>query len=123
MPKISTPWCVLLLVGLAAPAHAQIMTSVSPDSGKVGSVLRVQGLDLGKAKVDRVYLSDQTLDMMVKVLNQTDDSIEFRIPPSVKPGKFQLVLKTSGKEPQLLEQPVYIKVEEQKAPEAEVASK
>ena len=23
MPKIGTPWCVLLLLGLAAPAHAQ----------------------------------------------------------------------------------------------------
>ncbi len=120
MPKIGTPWCVLLLLGLAAPAHAQSLKSVSPDSGKVGSVLRVQGLDLSKAKVDCVYLSDQTLDMLVKVLNQTDDSIEFRIPPSVKPGKFQLVLKTSGKEPHLLEQPVYVRVEE---PTTEVASK
>jgi len=103
--------CSLFLF-LAASLQAQMLNAVRPDSGKIGSVLRIRGNDLGKAKIDSVYLSDQTLDMMVKVLNQTDDFIEFRIPPSVKPGKFQLVLKTAGKVPRLLEQPFYIKVEE-----------
>jgi hypothetical protein len=71
--------------------------------------------------VDSVYLSDQTVDMMVRVLNQTDNVIEFRIPPSVKPGKFQLVLKTAGKEPHILEQPFYIRVE-QTNPTLEIAA-
>jgi len=97
---------------VAASLQAQQLDAVRPDSGKIGSVLRIRGIDLSKAKVDSVYLSDQTLDMMVKVLNQTDNFIEFRIPPSVKPGRFQLVIKTAGKEPQILEQPFYIKVEE-----------
>jgi len=39
---------------------------VLPGSGKIGSVLRIQGAFLGKAKVDEVHL-----------LEQTDDSIEF----------------------------------------------
>ncbi len=103
--------CFVLLL-FAASLPAQILSSVRPDSGKVGAVLRVQGTDLSKQKIDSVYLSDQTLDMMVKVLNQTDNYIEFRIPPSVKPGRFQLVVKTAGKEPQLLEMPVYVRVEE-----------
>jgi hypothetical protein len=98
-----------------------MLDAVRPDSGKVGSVLRIHGTDLSKVKIDSVYLSDQTLDMMVKVLNQTDNFIEFRIPPSVKPGKFQLVIKTAGKEPHILEQPFYIKVEEPKEP-VEVAA-
>lgn len=115
MPKI------LLFLTLAAPLAAQTMDTVHPDSGKVGAVLRIQGTELSKTKVDSLYLSDQTLDMMVKVLKQSDDSIEFRIPPSVKPGKFQLVIKTAGKEPRLLEQPLYIKVEEPKE-SGEVAS-
>jgi hypothetical protein len=54
------------------------------------------------------------MDMKVKVLAQTDDSIEFRIPPSVKPGRLQLLVKTSGKQAVLLEQPVFITVDEQK---------
>ena len=64
--------------------------------------------------MDEVYLTDHTFDMKVKVLDQTDDVIEFRIPPSVKPGRLQLLVKTTGHEPVLLEQPVFITVEEPK---------
>jgi hypothetical protein len=106
----------LLCCAGAASLSAQVpvMNKVQPDSGKIGSVLRIQGVYLGKAKVDEVYLTDHTFDMKVKVLGQTEDSIEFRIPPFVKPGRLQLLVKTTGKEPVLLEQPVYITVEEPK---------
>jgi hypothetical protein len=117
----STPVLSLLLLPLlsivgARPLAAQVplMSKVVPDSGKTGSVLKVQGAFLGKAKVDEVYISDHTFDMKVKVLSQEDDSIEFRIPPFAKPGRLQLVLKTAGKEPIILEQPVFITVEEPK---------
>lgn len=103
--------CFVFLL-FAASLPAQVLSSVRPDSGKVGAVLRVQGSDLSKQKIDSLYLSDQTLDMMVKVLNQADNFIEFRIPPSVKPGRFQLVIKTAGKDPLILEMPLYVKVEE-----------
>jgi hypothetical protein len=93
------------------------MHDVQPDSGKIGSVLRVHGFFLGKARVDEVYLTDHTFDMKVKVLDQTEDYIEFRIPPFVKPGRLELLVKTTGKEPMLLEQPVYINIEEPKAKE------
>jgi len=104
----------LLSLPLALPARAQVpmMNSVEPDSGKIGSVLRIQGVYLGKEKVDEVYLTDHTFDMKVKVLDQSEDSIQFRIPPSAKPGRLQLLVKTAGKKPLLLEQPVYITVEE-----------
>jgi hypothetical protein len=93
------------------------MHDVQPDSGKIGSVLRVHGFFLGKARVDEVYLTDHTFDMKVKVLDQTEDYIEFRIPPFVKPGRLELLVKTTGKEPLLLEQPVYINIEEPKEKE------
>jgi tetratricopeptide (TPR) repeat protein len=104
----------LLSFGLALTCQAQVpqMSTVQPDSGKVGSVLRVDGQYLGKEKVEEVYLTDHTFDMMVKVLDQTEDSIEFRIPPSAKPGRLQLLVKTAGKKPMLLEQPVYVTVQE-----------
>jgi hypothetical protein len=106
----------LISFGLAGSLWAQApqMTRVQPDNGAIGAVLRVQGVYLGKAKVDEVYLTDHTMDMKVKVLAQTDDSIEFRIPPSVKPGRLQLLVKTVGKQAVLLEQPVFITVDEQK---------
>jgi len=90
------------------------MNNVQPDSGKIGSVLRVHGVFLGKTRVDEVYLTDHTFDMKVKVLEQTEDYIEFRVPPFVKPGRLELLVKTTGKEPLLLEQPVYITIEEPK---------
>lgn len=110
LPLVLSFACCSLAVH--AYAQAPMMNKVSPDSGKVGSVLQVQGKYLDKAQVDEVYLSDHTFDMKVKVLNQDDKSIQFRIPPSVKPGRLQLVVKTVGKEPLILEQPVYITVEE-----------
>lgn len=113
----------LLSLPLALPTRAQVpqMSTVQPESGKIGSVLRIHGVYLGKEKVDEVYLTDHTFDMKVKVLDQTEDSIEFRIPPSAKPGRLQLLVKTAGKKPLLLEQPVYITVEE-KDPSVEVAA-
>ena len=106
----------LLCVGAAASLSAQVplMNKVEPDSGKIGSVVRAHGVFLGKAKVDELFLTDQTDDIKVQVLGQTEDYIEFRIPPSVKPGRLQLLVKTTGHDPVLLEQPVFITVEEPK---------
>jgi hypothetical protein len=116
-----SPLLPVLCFGLTAPLFAQVpkdqvpqMQNVEPKNGKIGSVLKATGLHLGKTKVEEVYLTDHTFDMMVKVLDQTDNSIQFRIPPSVKPGKLQLLVKTAGKEPVLLEEPVYITVDEEK---------
>ena len=84
----------LFCFGLAGSLSAQSpqMSNVQPDGGKIGSVLRVHGSFLGKAKVDEVYLTDHTFDMKVKVLDQQEDVIEFRIPPFAKPGRLQLVV-------------------------------
>ncbi len=114
----------LLSLGLALPSAAQVpqMSTVQPESGKIGSVLRVHGVFLDKEKVDEVYLTDHTFDMKVKVLDQTADWIEFRIPPSAKPGRLQLLVKTQGKKPLLLEMPVYVTVEEKDPPAVEVAA-
>ena len=104
----------LLYLGFVRPLAAQApqMRAVEPNTGKIGEVVRVHGAYLGKEKVDEVYLSDHTFDMKVKVLDQKDDMIEFRIPPFARPGSLQLVMKTTGKQPVILEQPVYITVVE-----------
>jgi hypothetical protein len=113
--RLTLVFSLLCMAGAASlSAQVPVMKKVEPDSGKVGSVLKIQGVFLEKAKVDEVYLTDHTFDMKVKVLGQTADSIEFRIPPSVKPGRLQLLVKTTGKQPLLMEQPVYITVEEPK---------
>ena len=112
-----------LALGLAGIASAQVpqMKQAVPNRGAIGAEVRVTGMYLDKSKVAEVYLTDQTLDLMVKVLDQTGDSIKFRIPPSVKPGRLQLLVKTAGKDAKLLEQPLYITVEEPKEAEAATA--
>jgi hypothetical protein len=124
MKTILTFSVSLLIFGLA-PLSAQVpqMNNVDPGGGKIGSVLRVNGIHLDKDKVEEVYLSDQTLDMKVKVLEQSENWIKFRIPPSVKPGRLQLVVKTTGRASQVLEQPVFITVEEAAQPTEIAASK
>ncbi|MGB6946631.1 MAG: hypothetical protein WBE37_29820 [Bryobacteraceae bacterium] len=116
--RFTLAFSLLCLAGAASlPAQVPVMHTVQPDSGKIGSVLKVQGVFLGKTSVDEVYLTDHTFDMKVKVLAQTNDWIEFRVPPFVKPGRLELLLKTAGKDPVLMEQPVYITIEEPKTKE------
>ena len=114
MSRVSVLSFVFLCAGIAGRASAQApqMQTIEPGKGKVGSVLVVKGVYLDKRRVDEVYLSDHTLDLMVKVLEQSESSIKFRIPPSVKPGKLQLVVKTPGDDAMMLEQPVWVTVED-----------
>ena len=67
----------VLLLGSAAAMFGQVphMTAVEPNAGAVGSVLRIKGNFLDKTRVDEVYLTDQTLDMKVKVLSQSQEVI------------------------------------------------
>ena len=114
---------VCLLGAAALPAQVPTMAKVEPETGKIGSVLKIRGNFLDKTKVDEVYLSDHTFDLKVKVLDQTDDSIAFRVPPFVKPGRLQVVIKTAGKEPLVIEQPVYVTIQDGKDDGKEDAKK
>jgi len=88
------------------------MTTVDPGTGKAGDVITVAGENLEKAQVAKVYLTDQKKDMVVEVTEQTATSLKFKIPATAAPGRFALMLLTSGKEPKLIEQPVKLTVEQ-----------
>jgi hypothetical protein len=87
------------------------MTTVEPPNGKVGDVLNVAGENLGKATVAQVFLTDGKNDFKVEVTEQADTAIKFKI-PTIKPGRFNLMVLTSSKPPKLIEQPVKVTVEE-----------
>ena len=87
------------------------MTTVAPDTGKVGDVLEVEGEFLGKQYVADVFITDGTTDWKVKVLEQSDTKIKFQIPANAKPGRFNLMVMTTGKDPKLIEEPVRVTVE------------
>ena len=104
-----------LLLALALPAYPQgampIMSSVEPDTGKVGDVMVIQGSNLDKDNVAALYLTDGTTDTKVAIVEQTATSIKFRIPPEAKPGRLALMVLTKGKAPKLIEEPVKISIE------------
>lgn len=94
---------------------------IEPRVAKVGAVLTVWGKALDKEHVEEVYLTDHRFDMKVKVIEQSDTFLKFRIPPFAKPGRLQLLLLTGGEKPAYLEQPLYVQVDEQDAPEVPTA--
>jgi IPT/TIG domain len=106
-----------LFVALALPADLlcqaamPTMSTVEPQSGRVGDVLVVQGTNLGQDDVAALYLTDGKTDIKVTILEQTATSIRFRIPPEAKPGRLALMVLTKDKSPRLIEEPVKITVE------------
>ena len=73
---------------------------------------QIVGVGLGDRKIDEVYLTDHKFDMRVKLLEQKPTLIRFRVPPFAKPGRMQVLALTKGDEPKLLEQPLYIVIED-----------
>jgi hypothetical protein len=118
-PAILTATSLLALASEPAPQ----MTDISQKTAKPGEVIIVSGLGLSPKNVDEIYLTDHKFDMRVKVLDQKDTTIQFRVPPFAKPGRVQLLFLTkakdvSGGEPKLLEQPVFLLIED---PATEIA--
>jgi len=88
------------------------MTTVDPANGKAGDEIAVTGENLAKAQVAKVYLTDGKNDLVVELTEQADTSIKFKIPAKAVPGRFALMLLTTGKEPKLIEQPVKLTVDQ-----------
>ena len=109
LPVLAALLAVSLL--LFAQADFPRMTSVEPANGKAGDVLNVAGENLDKANVKRLYLTDGKNDFPVEMTEQEAVFIKFKIPAKVKPGRFSLMVLTTGKQPKLIEQPVKVTVE------------
>jgi hypothetical protein len=112
---------ILLATGCLAFASdpAPQMTEISQKTAKPGEIIIVSGQGLNSKNIDEIYLTDHKFDMRVKVLEQTQTTVKFRVPPFAKPGRTQLLFLTRGDDPKLLEQPVFLLIED---PETEVAA-
>lgn len=88
------------------------MTTVDPGNGKAGDVITVSGENLEKNQVAKVYLTDGKNDLVVEVTEQGATALKFKIPSKATPGRFALMLLTTGKEPKLIEQPVKLTVDQ-----------
>ncbi|HUB79869.1 MAG TPA: IPT/TIG domain-containing protein [Bryobacteraceae bacterium] len=115
--KLSLLVSMLLAAGFAA--HAQSgnprMTSVDPDTGKRGDVITVNGENLGKAHVAKLYLTDGgdgKNDVEVQITEQTETSIKFKIPAKAISGRLALMILTTTKPAQYVEEPVKLTIED-----------
>lgn len=88
------------------------MQTLSAKTAKPGDVIEITGVGLNDRNIDEVYLTDHKFDMRVKVMEQKDTLIRFRVPPFAKPGRLQILALTKGDEPKLLEVPLYILIED-----------
>jgi len=105
---------LLLLAALAASLVAweafPRVASVEPDSGKAGDEITAKGENLGKTAIAELYLTDGTNDTKVKIEDQSDTEIKFKIPAAAKTGRYRLLILTANKA-SLIEQPVVVTVE------------
>jgi len=108
---------LVLLVAtiIPLPAGAQVaypkMEAVTPETGRVGDVLTVEGQNLGKTTVESLYLTDGQTDWKTEIVEQSATSIRFKIPTTAKPGRFSLMVLTAGDTQTLIEQPIKVTVE------------
>ena len=108
---------VLTAAGCIAGDDAPQMNTLSTHTAKPGDVIDIAGVGLDSTKIDEVYLTDHKFDMKVKLLEQKETLIRFRVPPFAKPGRVEILVLTKGNpakgnDPKLLEQPLYIVIED-----------
>jgi hypothetical protein len=118
---VATLWSALTCFGDGLETAPQ-MNAVTPKIAKPGDTLDITGVGLDETKIDEVYLTDHKFDMRVKVLEQKDTCIKLRVPPFAKAGRMQILVLTKGEEPKLLEQPVYVLIEEPKTEISQVTA-
>jgi len=83
-------------LALSAQASFPRMTSVDPYMAKVGAIVSVAGENLDKANVAELFLTDNKNDFKVEITEQAATGLKFKVPDSVKTGKFSLVIRTPG---------------------------
>ncbi len=104
---------VLLIIPLILTSQGTFprMTTVEPLTAKAGAVLSIAGENLDKGNVAEVYLTDGKTDLRMEVNEQTATAIKAKVPDSVKPARYSLMILTATKPAQLVEQPVKVTIE------------
>ena len=97
---------VLLLSVAAFADKAPVVNSIDPVEADPGALVTATGVALTKANVSAVYLSNGATEVQVELLEQTAQTLKFKVPENLRGGRYTLVLAMPGDPPLLLEQPV-----------------
>jgi len=85
---------------------------VAPDLVKAGAALTATGMFLDKSSVASLYLIQGEKTIEVKIISQTEEAIKFTVPGTVEPGRYNLMVLTKSINPQYIEEPVFLTVEQ-----------
>jgi len=101
-----------IAVSVAFPHRLSIsrIDAVAPLTAKIGDTLTATGEGIGQGNVDAAYLADGIHDLKVTIVEQTNTTITFTVESALRPGRYALVIRTTGSNPQLIETVVKIKL-------------
>lgn len=108
----------LLLAALIGPAILLAQTpmpqirTVDPLSVKAGDVVTLEGEYLSQEYVSGILLTDGTTDFKAAITEQAAAAIKIKVPSSMKPGRFGVVVRLKKDATKEIEQPVKVTVEE-----------
>lgn len=100
---------LLALAALLATLQAQSVTAVDPNTAKAGETVSATGAAIDDGNVDSLYLTDGTNDFKCEMVGQTATSIKFKVPDTMKPGRWAVMVHT--KKGQFIEEPVKLTVQ------------
>lgn len=100
----------LFALALLAQSKSPRLTTVTPETGKADVEFSAAGQNLTKEGVKELYLTNGKDDIKVQITVQKEDSIQFKVPATVSPGRYTLMV-LSGDGKQFLEQPVKLTIE------------
>ncbi len=104
------PLASLLLAKDPLPPATPFMRRVEPASVRAGELATAFGDALDKSRVDALYLTDGKNDIKTEIVNQSESSIQFKVPANTAVGRYALMVLLAGADPKFIEQPVYLTV-------------
>jgi hypothetical protein len=107
---VSLVIALLLSPALFSFAGFPKVTTVEPDTGKVGDIISAKGENLDRSSIAEVYLTDGSHDTKAEITEQAEAQIKFKVPQNVKAGRYHILMLTADKK-SLVEQPVVFTVE------------
>ncbi len=108
----------LLLAGLIGSAILLAQTpvpqirNVDPMSVKAGEAVSLEGENLDQDTVSGILLTDGTTDFKVTITEQSGTAIKIKVPSTLKPGRFGVVVRLKKDATREIEQPVKVTIEE-----------
>src|SRR5271165_1188485 len=100
MSRVFVILSVLLIGVFVASASDQpaqptpMVRTVSPSDIRAGAAIVASGQNLGKAFVNSVFLTKGEETVALEVLKQADDAIHLKVPVSLKPGRYGVMVLT-----------------------------